>query len=301
MTSPVQSTRPLPAATVILVRENQGQLQVYLIRRSPQSGFMPNMYVFPGGRLDRSDQDERLWKAHGKLSEARVIRMSAKGMPAWTAAAYACTAIRECLEEVGVFLAKTEDRQPRELERIGQLARSADRSPGWFNQVVSVEKWALDFNALHRWSHWITPPELRRRYDTKFFLASMPPAQKCRPDPRETSDGIWVAPERALADNLSGRMPLSPPTLVTLHQLMAFEGRDELLRTAANREWGDAITPRLVPVQMGALILEPWDPQYGQSAEAVEKSLRASAPLNVGKPFSRLLNRGGVWRPVAAD
>jgi 8-oxo-dGTP pyrophosphatase MutT (NUDIX family) len=301
MTSSVQSIRPLPAATVILVRENRGQLQVYLIKRSPQSGFMPNMFVFPGGTLDRSDQDERLWKAHANLSEGQVDRLLPGGIPAPTAAAYACAAIRECLEEVGVFLAKTEDRQPGELERIGQLARSADRSPGWFNQVVSAEKWTLDFRALHRWSHWITPSELQRRYDTKFFLASMPPAQKCRPDPRETTDGIWVAPDRALADNLSGRLPLSPPTLVSLHQLLAFEGRDELLRTAANRQWGDAITPQLVSVRIGTLILEPWDPQYGQSAEAVEQDLPAPAPLNVGEPFSRLLNRDGVWRPVAAD
>jgi 8-oxo-dGTP pyrophosphatase MutT (NUDIX family) len=300
MTSSDQSIHPLAAATLILVRENRGQLQVYLIKRSPQSGFMPNMYVFPGGSLDRSDQDERLWKAHANLTERQLDRRLAGNMPVPLAAAYACAAIRECLEEVGVFLTTTEGRQPGELDRVVRLARSVDRGPGWFNRMVSAGKWRLDFRALYRWSHWITPAQMKRRFDTKFFLASMPPAQKCRPDPRETTDGIWVAPVRALADNLRGRRRLSPPTLVTLHQLLAFEKKDELLRTAATREWGAAITPRWVALENGDLILEPWDPQYGQPAAAVVNGPLTSVPLNVGEPFSRLFNRDGVWRPVAA-
>lgn len=300
MTSADQSIHPVAAATLILVRENQGQLQVFLIKRSPQSGFMPNMYVFPGGRLDRGDQDERLWKAHGNLTERQLDRRLAGNMPVSLAAAFACAAIRECLEEAGVFLTTTRGRQPGEFDRVVRLARSVDRRPGWFNRMVSAEKWQLDFRALHRWSHWITPAQMKRRFDTKFFLASMPPEQKCRPDPHETSDGIWVAPFRALADNLKGRRSLSPPTLMTLHQLLTFEGKNDLLRTAATREWGDAFTPRWIPVENGALILEPWDPQYGQSTAAIEYGSLTSAPLNVGEPFSRLLYRDGVWRPVAA-
>jgi hypothetical protein len=87
---------------------------------------------------------------------------------------------------------------------------------------------------------------------------------------------------------------------VTLHQLLAFEKKDELLRTAATREWGAAITPRWVALENGDLILEPWDPQYGQPAAAVVNGPLTSVPLNVGEPFSRLFNRDGVWRPVAA-
>jgi 8-oxo-dGTP pyrophosphatase MutT (NUDIX family) len=300
MTSVNQNIQPHAAATLILVRENRGQLQVYLIKRSPQSGFMPNMYVFPGGGLEPSDQDEWLWKTHGNLTDGQLDRRLAGHMPVSMAAAYACAAIRECLEEAGVFLTTTEGRQPGELDRVARLARSAERSPGWFNRVVSAERWRLDFRALHRWSHWITPVGMKRRFDTRFFLASMPPAQKCRPDPRETTDGIWLTPEMALADNLRGRRPLSPPTLVTLHQLWSFEEKDELLRTAATRQWGAAIMPKWVPVEGGTLILEPWDRQYGQSSTAVANGILTSIPLNVGEPFSRLLNHDGVWRPVAA-
>ena len=48
---------PLPAATVNLVRERAGDLQVYLLRRSAQSGFMGGFYVFPGGAVDPEDRD----------------------------------------------------------------------------------------------------------------------------------------------------------------------------------------------------------------------------------------------------
>ena len=59
---------PVPAATVILVREEAGHLQVYLLRRSQTSGFMPGSYVFPGGLVDDRDRDDALWRTHADLA-----------------------------------------------------------------------------------------------------------------------------------------------------------------------------------------------------------------------------------------
>lgn len=290
---------PTPAATLILFREHRGQLQIYLIKRSPQSGFMAGMYVFPGGTVDRNDHDKKLLRSQGNLNQQHVRHLLAGDMPISIAAAYASAAIRECLEEIGVFFAQTDGRKPHELEQIAQLAQSSERGPGWFNEVVHREEWVLDFEALLCWSHWITPPQMKHRYDTRFYLAAMPRAQTCRPDRRETSDGLWVTPERALRDNLSGLLPLSPPTLVTLHQLLSYTCSDELLRVAGSSQWGDAITPRLVALEAGALILEPWDPEYDQCDIAIGRESLASALLGAEDPFSRLWYSKGIWRPVA--
>ena len=50
-------TKPRPAATIILLRddEDHGGLEVLLLRRSAESRFMPNVWVFPGGSLDPDD------------------------------------------------------------------------------------------------------------------------------------------------------------------------------------------------------------------------------------------------------
>ena len=50
-----------PASTVILVREVQDDFEVYLLKRSASSGFMPGKYVFPGGMVDKTDRDLKHW------------------------------------------------------------------------------------------------------------------------------------------------------------------------------------------------------------------------------------------------
>jgi recombination protein RecT len=48
--------KPVPASTVILVLDAGEPFQVYLVRRSVRSSFMPGNYVFPGGKVDSGDQ-----------------------------------------------------------------------------------------------------------------------------------------------------------------------------------------------------------------------------------------------------
>ena len=260
---------------------------------------MANMHVFPGGAVDRSDHEECLWANHSNLGQRQIARLLAGDMPVPVAAAFACAAIRECFEEIGVFLAQSSGRHARELERAAGRAQAPNRGTGWFNELVQRENWVLDFEALHCWSHWITPPEMKRRFDTRFFLAAMPMGQTCRPDDREATDGVWITPARALEENLKGSLPLSPPTLVTLDQFCSYDGIEELFSTARSRGWGESIKPRLVALEAGALIIEPWDPAYDHSEIAIGHELLASAVLDAGETFSRLWYSDGIWRPVA--
>ena len=298
MTEKLNPIDPAPAATIVLTRQHAGELQVYLLKRSVQSKFMAGNYVFPGGRLDRADWNFDLWKNHADMEPAGISRRLGGGIGDAEALAYGVAAIRETLEEAGVFLAFRNRQDEKDLKRVCNLRMSADLQKGWLQKLVVSEGWILTLKALSRWSHWITPKLMNRRFDTRFFLAAMPSGQTCRPDNRETTQGVWVSPEKGLSGNLCGEIPLSPPTLVTLHQLLAHRSQKMLEAEADKRSWGDSIYPRLVPLEKGAVIVEPWDPIYSQKHISIDSQKLKNAVLPVGEAFSRIWFDGKLWRPV---
>jgi 8-oxo-dGTP pyrophosphatase MutT (NUDIX family) len=115
--------------------------------------------------------------------------------------------------------------------------------------------------ALVRFSRWITPAQVRIRFDTHFFLAAAPPGQEARPDGGETTDARWFAPANALAAHADGEIDLVFPTIKTLEQLAAFASADALLGAAAGREVV-AIEPRVVTDAEVARIVLPGEPGY---------------------------------------
>ena len=298
MTDKLNNRDPAPAATIILTRQHAGELQVYLLKRSVQSKFMAGNFVFPGGRLDRADWNFDVWKNHVDLEPAAISRRLGGGLGDAEALAYAVAAIRETLEEAGVFLACRNGHHEQDVKRACELRMSADLQQEWFQKLVVSEDWALTLKALSRWSHWITPKLMKRRFDTRFFIAAMPSGQACRPDNRETTRGVWISPEKGLVGNLDGDIPLSPPTLVTLQQLLPYRSQDALEAEADTRSWGDSIYPRLVPLEKGAVIVEPWDPMYSQSHIHIDSQKLKDAVLPVGEPFSRIWFNGKLWRSV---
>jgi 8-oxo-dGTP pyrophosphatase MutT (NUDIX family) len=287
------------AATMILTREQAGRIQFYLLKRSAKSGFMPGNFVFPGGTIDAEDRDVDLFQTHSDLTPDEIASRFGGNLTASRALAYCVAAIRETLEEAGVLLACQEENRGRKLAEACQLRMSDDLAKDWFARLVSDTGWRLALTALSPWSHWITPELMKRRFDTRFFIADMPADQHCRPDSRETVQGIWISPQEGLEGNLGGTFPLSPPTLVTLHELLGYQHLEDLRKESRRRNWGQAILPRLVPLAKGAVIVEPWDPQYGEKEIHISlKALPASIPP-VGEPFSRIWFDGQLWRPVS--
>jgi len=287
-----------PAATVVLAREHAGKLQVYLLKRSAKSGFMAGKFVFPGGTVDREDlQFERFHKHCDLIPEEIFIRFG-PDLTVHLALAYCVAAIRETLEEAGIFLAHRDDAAAADLERICSMRLDLDLEKEWFVRLVENENWCLALSALTRWSHWITPVRMKRRYDTRFFIGQMPAGQICRPDARETVRGLWLSPEEALAGNLTGEVPLSPPTLISLHELSKFRKLEDLQVEADQRPWGRPIQPRLIPLSEGAVIVEPWDPLYDQKEFEITPEDLPKSVLPVGESFSRLWLDQGIWKPV---
>jgi len=297
-TSPVV---PVRASTLILVRGEGDKFQVYLLRRSSQSGFMPGNYVFPGGIVDPEDRNVDFWQGHIDLDRAQVTSRlgRSRGLNDVDAVGHGIAGIRETFEEAGVLLARQNGGTGRDLDNLLDQRLVGSLSKTWLGELVATGKWALRFSALACWSHWITPRIRSKRYDTRFFAAFMPEGQKCRPDNRETTHGIWISPEKALEGNLKGEIPLSPPAVTTLHELLQYSDVGDFKKEMRTRAWGEAIIPRLVPMTGGTLLLLPWDPQYqDEEIQAEIKGLgKRAAPL--GNPFSRIWFSDGLWRPIS--
>jgi 8-oxo-dGTP pyrophosphatase MutT (NUDIX family) len=286
------------AATVILTREHAGKLQAYLLKRSPNIGFMAGNFVFPGGVLDDEDRHFSIFKNHIDMDLVNILTRLGGGLPEEQVLACCVAAIRETFEEAGVFLAHRDDEFETDLEQVRRLRLAGDLEKDWFKKMVVNTKCRLALSALSRWSHWITPELMKRRFDTRFFIAAMPPDQFCRPDTIETVEGLWISPEEGLAGNLVGKIPLSPPTLVTLHELLKYSNHKDLHAAGKRRQWGQPLLPRLVPLEEGAVIVEPWDPMYRQEKININPNKLAASVLPVGRSFSRIWQNEGIWKPV---
>ena len=289
---------PARASTVILIRDTDGQLQVYLLKRSSRSSFMPGNYVFPGGAVDPEDIGLDFWKDNVDMDPGQIKRRFGSGLNIDDAMAHGIAAVRETFEEACLFLADNTGRAGNDLEKL-QGPQSNGTLPGdWLRHLVLSGAWTVKLSALAPWSHWITPKIRSKRYDTRFFAAFMPEGKECRPDNRETTHGIWVSPEKALRGNLKGEIPLSPPTVTILNEFLQYSGVGDVKKEMRTRAWGEVKIPRLVPMTGGPLLLLPWDPQYHDQEIKVEiRGLgKRAAPL--GRPFSRLWYSEGVWRPI---
>jgi 8-oxo-dGTP pyrophosphatase MutT (NUDIX family) len=89
--------------------------------------------------------------------------------------------------------------------------------------------------ALVKFSRWITPAEVKIRFDTHFFLAVLPDGQEARIDGEECVDLGWFAPQAALAAHRAEEIVLVFPTIKHLEQLSEFASVDELLEHARGR------------------------------------------------------------------
>lgn len=287
---------PIPASTLIPLRDGDQGLEVYLLRRSPGSAFMPGTYVFPGGTVDTEDRDTDFWMGHADLPPRVFRERLCRGMEEREALTHAVCAVRETFEEAGLLLA--EGRGWREGLHGLQEARVRNRMPvGWLKGAILTNPWSLSLGALAPWSRWITPVERSRRFDTWFFAAFLDASVDCAPDGREVLQGLWVGPGEALAANDEGRIPLSPPALVTLHELLPFKDGPALRQALSLRTWGEARVPRLLVTGEGPLLLLPWDPEHGGpwTGGRTDRKIPHHPP---GVPFSRLRLQGTVWLPL---
>jgi 8-oxo-dGTP pyrophosphatase MutT (NUDIX family) len=110
-------------------------------------------------------------------------------------------------------------------------------------------------------SRWITPPQVKIRFDTWFYLARLPADAGPRVDGNEVVDARWYAPQDALAAYTRGELLLVFPTIKHLEQLSEFSSADALLAHARGREVRP-VQPKVVVEGEVARVLLPGDPGY---------------------------------------
>ena len=118
-----------------------------------------------------------------------------------------------------------------------------------------------DPGTLVRFSRWITPAEVKIRFDTHFFLAPAPSEVAPVIDGQEIVDAGWFAPDDALQAYARGELELVFPTIKHLEQLSGFRTADELLAHARGREI-HPVQPRVFLQGETARIVLPGEPGY---------------------------------------
>jgi 8-oxo-dGTP pyrophosphatase MutT (NUDIX family) len=118
-----------------------------------------------------------------------------------------------------------------------------------------------DPGALVPFSRWITPAQVRIRFDTWFFLTPAPADAQARPDGSETVDARWFAPQGALDAHRRGEILLVFPTIKHLEQLGGFASAHALLDHARGREVRP-VEPRVLVSGETARIVLPGEPGY---------------------------------------
>lgn len=144
--SPAQ--RPRAAASLVIIdQHSDGTARVLMGRRPPAQVFLPNKYVFPGGRVERADH-----------TPVTATDAGTSPSPLQGVMPYAATAIRETFEETGLIIG-----QRRAEVMPAQRRRSSAWGPFYANGFVPCP------GSLTLFARAITPPGRPRRYDTRFF------------------------------------------------------------------------------------------------------------------------------------
>lgn len=118
-----------------------------------------------------------------------------------------------------------------------------------------------DPSALVAFSRWITPAEVRIRFDTHFFLASLPNGQEPRVDGEECVDLGWFTPQAALEAHAAGEIVLVFPTIKHLEQLAPFSSTEDLLAHARELVV-EPVLPKVIVEGDSARVLLPGEPGY---------------------------------------
>jgi 8-oxo-dGTP pyrophosphatase MutT (NUDIX family) len=216
---------PIPSSTVLLLRDGAAGLEVFMVKRHHQIDFASGALVFPGGKVDASDADDKLRALAPRAAAATPGEF-----------AILVSAVREAFEEVGVLLAR-----PRGRSETVPGARLAGLAP-WRERLVKREATLADLlrsedlelatDLLHPFAHWITPKIRAKRFDTRFYVAAAPDDQAAAHDGSESVDSAWINPAKAIAEADAGARTLVFATRMNLAKLGRAKSVDDAIGRA---------------------------------------------------------------------
>ena len=114
---------------------------------------------------------------------------------------------------------------------------------------------------LTPFSRWITPAEVKTRFDTWFFVVEAPPDAVPQVDGAECVDSRWTRPQQALDEHAEERLLLVFPTIKHLEQLTGFSNVAAVIQAAGAREVRP-VQPRIVVADGNPTVLLPGEPGF---------------------------------------
>ena len=264
-TVPGELAPPRPAASLVLLRDDPNGLQALLLERPSEDRVLAGARVFPGGKLDREDADDALLARFDVPPHALHARLGEPELDAREAAALFVAAVREAFEETGVLLARGVD------EALAARARALRREGLGFGEVLAELRVSLDASLMQPWSRWVTPKvpsQMRRRFDTRFFVACLPAGQVAAHDPSEAVAADWMGPREALERYWAGEIDMAAPQIMTLAHLSRFADVAAAMADAAARV-PPVIRPEPIETPTGRILCYPGDPGHPVPARAM--------------------------------
>lgn len=174
-----------PAVSVIMLRDGDEGLEVFVQHRVSTMDFAAGAVVFPGGRVDPVDSEAANGievadpEVHVDAWKESTIAEADAGWRVLLAAA-----VREVAEETGAV---------------------------------------LDPSLLRPWANWVTPLGQPKRFDTYFYIVSAEEADAPRHLTTEAHTSEWLPVTSILASAAAGDLMLMRPTFVLLSELAQFD------------------------------------------------------------------------------
>jgi len=226
----VENSEPKFAATLLLLRDFESELQVFMQQRSFNASFVGGAYVFPGGKVDANDFNfsQNFLNFPDRVHEKILFQKP-------LAKISAIAAIRECFEEAGVLLAYdhtdtmlTLDKhlQRQDYERLRNALNANEIS---FEELCKTKNLRLAINELVFLGHWITPKSSVQRFDTLFFACIAPAFQEGIHDDYESINSVWWTADEALEKYRKGEIQLITPTVKSLEHLTKFKSAQDFI------------------------------------------------------------------------
>ena len=264
-------------AATVLILDERPDLHVLMLKRNARSVFVGDMWVFPGGAVDPDDGTPEAdavvaGRTDGECSAE--LGIDAGGIAYWVAV------LRETYEEAGVLIARRSDgsflefNDPETAARFAAHRDVVNATESMFVDVVTGEGLALDGAGVHYVANWVTPLGPPRRYDTRFFVTTMPSGQVPLHDNDEAVHHEWVRAADALAASEAGEMIMMTPTLSMLQRLATFSSLDEALASAASADSSVDEQIRIrFNVEGHGRIAYPADADYADSSPDTENGM----------------------------
>src|ERR1700685_4633418 len=149
-----EAVAPRPASTILLLRDSavtRGEIEVFMMVRHYEIDFNSGALVFPGGSVDKGDQE---------IIQNPELYSGGEGLDA-SALSFRIAAIRETFEESGILLARArgskaliDAKRASEIEITHRTALCEGKTT--FGKVLADNGILLALDELVPYAHWIT-------------------------------------------------------------------------------------------------------------------------------------------------